>query len=47
VIEDVLEVKEAHEVADVEELGSDLLVSAERLVVGDPELSRLRLGTKS
>jgi len=47
VIEDVLEVKEAHEVADVEELGSDLLVSAGRLVIGDPELSRLSLGTES
>ena len=40
-VEDVLEVEETHGVADVDELGGDLLVSAGRLVIGDPELSRL------
>jgi len=41
VVEDVLEVEETHGVADVDELGSGLLVSAGRLVIGDPELGRL------
>jgi len=44
VVEDVLEVENVHGVADVEELGSDLLVGAGRLVVGDPELDSLDLG---
>jgi len=44
VVEDVLEVEEVHRVADVEELGGDLLVSAGRLVVGDPEIGSLDLG---
>lgn len=44
VVEDVLEVEEAHHVADVDELGSDLLLSARRLVVGDPELGSLNRG---
>jgi len=44
VVEDVLEVEEAHHVANVDELGSDLLLSAGRLVVGDPEVGSLNLG---
>jgi len=44
VVEDVLEVEEVHRVADVDELGSDLLLSARRLVVGDPEIGYLDLG---
>ena len=46
-VEDILKVKEAHDVANIEELSSDLLVGAGGLVIGDPELSRLGLGTKS
>jgi len=38
VIEDVLEVIQVCPVADIDELGSDLLVGARRLMVGDPEL---------
>jgi len=41
VVENVLEVEETCGVADVDELGGELLVSAGRLVIGDPELSRL------
>jgi len=41
VVEDVLEVKQVRSVADVDELGSDLLVRTRRLVVGDPELGTL------
>jgi len=37
-VEDVLEVVEVCPVADIDELGSDLLVGARRLMVGDPEL---------
>jgi len=44
VVEDVFEVEEAHHVADVDELGGDLLLSAGRLVIGDPELGSLDLG---
>ena len=44
VVEDVLEVEEVHRVADVDELGGGLLVSAGRLVVGDPEIGSLDLG---
>ena len=43
VVKDVLEVEEARGVADVNNLCSDLLMSARCLVVGDPELSRLNL----
>jgi len=47
VIEDVLEVKEMPGITDVEELSGNLLVDARRLVVGDPELSRVSLRAKS
>jgi hypothetical protein len=43
VVEDVLEVEEVGGVADIDELGSDLLVCAGRLVVSDPELGSLGL----
>jgi len=46
VIEDVLEVEQLRRVADVDELGSDLLVRTRRLVVGDPELGTLDLRAK-
>jgi hypothetical protein len=41
VVEDVLKVEESHGVADVDELGGDLLVSAGRLMICDPKLSHL------
>ena len=44
VVEDVLEVEDVNAVADVKELCGSLLVSAGRLVVGDPELGSLDLG---
>jgi len=44
VVENVLEVENVGSVADVEELGGDLLVGAGGLVVGDPELGILDLG---
>ena len=40
-VEDVLKVEETRGVADVDELGGDLLVSAGRLMICDPKLSRL------
>jgi len=40
VVEDVLEVEEMRNIAYVKELGSNLLVSTGRLVVGDPKLGR-------
>jgi hypothetical protein len=43
VVEDVLEVEDVDAVADVKELSGGLLVSAGRLVVGDPELGSLDL----
>jgi hypothetical protein len=43
VIEDVFEIEEVRNVTDIEELCGDLLLSAGRLMVGDPELSRLDL----
>ena len=43
VVDDVLEVEEVGGVADIDELGSDLLVCAGRLVVSDPELGSLGL----
>ena len=44
VIEDVLEVEEVHRIADVDELGGNLLLSAGRLVISDPEIGSLVLG---
>ena len=43
VVEDILEVEDVNAVADVKELCGSLLVSAGRLVVGDPELGSLDL----
>ena len=44
VVEDVLEVEEVHRVADVDELRGNLLLSAGRLVIGDPKIGGLDLG---
>ena len=44
IVEDVLEVEQTRSVADVDELSSDLLLGARRLVVGDPELGGVDLG---
>jgi len=44
IVEDVLEVEQTGSVADVDELSSDLLLRARRLVVGDPELGGVDLG---
>ena len=46
VIEDVLKVEQLRGVADIDELGSDLLVRARRLMVGDPKLGTLELRAK-
>lgn len=46
-VENVLKVEEMRGIADVEKLGSNLLLSAGSLVVGDPELSSLNLGAES
>jgi len=46
VVEDVLKVEQVRSVADVDELGSDLLVRTRCLVVGNPELGTLGLRAK-
>lgn len=47
VVEDILEVEQARDIVDVDELGGDLLVNARRLVVRDPELGRLTLSLRA
>ena len=43
VVEDILKVEQVRSVADIDELGSDLLLRTRRLVVSDPELRTLGL----
>jgi len=47
VIEDVLKVEQVRSVADIDKLGSDLLLRTRRLVVGDPELRTLGLSASN
>ena len=47
IVEDVLKVEQVRSLADIDELGGDLLLGTRRLVVGDPELGTLGLSANN
>ena len=46
VVKDILEIEQVRSIADINKLGGDLLMRTGRVMVGDPELSRLGLGAE-